>query len=202
MRGMMWLMALGGGIMLSSSGCCGFLRDGSCGRGCGCESCGGCEGDCGQIYGPVRHPRRVYADDCGECASCGTHAHCGACESCGECGDECGGCCQRNFCFHPLRWFGKLFYAGTWCGPCCGNTYWGECVNDPPACHEPCNHDGHWTGRSGCSSCNHGGMQESGNMSPSPDAGPGQDEPSMQPTPAVSARPKATRRAAADNYER
>ena len=77
--------------------------------------------------------------------------------SCGECGDDCGACCQRNFCFHPLRWIGSLFYAGTWCGPSCGNTYWGEGISDPPACHEPCNRGGQWTGRSGCASCNHGG---------------------------------------------
>ena len=31
MRGTMWLMALGCGIILSSSGCCGFLREGGCG---------------------------------------------------------------------------------------------------------------------------------------------------------------------------
>ena len=31
MRGTMWLMALGCGILLSSSGCCGFLRNGGCG---------------------------------------------------------------------------------------------------------------------------------------------------------------------------
>ena len=80
--------------------------------------------------------------------------------------NDCGGCCQRNFCFHPLGWIGSLFYCGTWCGPSCGNTYWGEGISDPPACHEPCSRGGQWTGHGGCASCNHGGMHESGDMSP------------------------------------
>src|SRR5208283_1513673 len=100
MRGSMWLMALGCGLLLSSSGCCGFLQNGGCGRGCGCETCGTCEGECG----PARSPRRerVCADDCGGCATCGSRGGCntcgprGGCNTCGECGDDCGNCCQRN----------------------------------------------------------------------------------------------------------
>ena len=106
------------------------------------QSCGRCEGDCGPTCGPVRRPyrERIYGDDGGGCSSCGARS------SCGECGDDCGCCCQRNFCFQPLRWIGGLFCAGTWCGPSCGNTYWGEAACDPPDACEPCNRAGHWTG--------------------------------------------------------
>ena len=54
MRGSMWLLVLSCGLMLSTSGCCGYGR---CGRGCGCDSCGPCDGNCGPVYGchqPVR----------------------------------------------------------------------------------------------------------------------------------------------------
>ena len=175
MRGSMWLMALGCGILLSSSGCCGFLRDGGCGRGCGYESCGSCESDCGPACGPIRRPsrQRIYGDDCSECG-------------------ECGSCCQRNFCFHPLRSIGKLFSWGTWCGLNCGNSCGGESSD---GC-ESCSHGGPWTGRGGCTSCNHGGVHESSDISPV------QDDPVMEPTPAVKAPTKATRRAPAANYDR
>ena len=189
MRGTMWLMALGCGILLSSSGCCGFLRDG----GCGCQSCGGCEGDCGPVHRPYRE--RVYGDAGGECSSCGPRS------TCSDCGDECGSCCQRNFCFHPLRWIGGLFYAGTWCGPGCGNACRSETINDPPDGCEPCNRAGHWTGRSGCASCNHGGGQESSDASQIPDGATLQDDPVMEPTPAA-APTKATRRAPPAAYDR
>lgn len=202
MRGTMWLIALGCGILLSSSGCCGFMGHGCCGRGGGCESCDSCEGDCGPTCGPARrvHRERVCADDCGECGAC---PHCGVRHGCGECGDECGGgCCQSNFCIHPFRWIGRLFYAGTWCGPSCGGGYWGEAISDPPACHEPCSHDGHWTGHAGCASCNHGGGYETNNMSPVPEGAPVQDDPALEPTPAPKPAMKATRRTPSYNYER
>ncbi len=199
MRGTMWLMALGGGLLLSSSGCCGFLRDGRCGQGCGCEGCDRCDGDCGPTCGPVGRPHRqhIYGDDGGRCGDCG---------NCGSCCDECGTCCQRNFCFHPFRWIGSLFYAGTWCGPSCGNTYWGEGISDPPDCHDPCNRTGQWTGRGGCANCNHGGGYQGGgyqggDMSSLPDGATIQDDPPLEPTPAL-APPKATRRAAPSNYDR
>lgn len=195
MRGTMWLMALGCGILLSSSGCCGFLRQGDCGRGCGCESCRPCDGDCGPTCGPVRRPvrQRIYSDDGDGCGS----GSC--CPSCGKCCDEC--CCQRNFCFHPLRWIGSLFYCGTWCGPCCGSTYWGEGISDPPDCHDPCNRNGHWTGRSGCASCNHGGGYQESDVSPVPDGATLQDDPVLEPTPAP-APTKVGRRPANTNYDR
>jgi len=197
MRGTMWLMTLGCGILLSS-GCCGFLANGSCGGGCGCQRCNSCDGDCGPACGPVRRPyrERASADDCGDCGNCGARG------SCGQCDNECGSCCQQNFCFHPLRWIGSLFYCGTYCGPSCGNTYWCEGINDPPACHEPCNRGGQWTGHTGCASCNHGGMHESGEVSPVLEGAPLQDDPLQEPTPAVKAPTKAMRRPPADSYER
>jgi hypothetical protein len=198
MRGAMWLTALGCAILLSSSGCCGFLRDGGCGRGCG-DSCGGCEGDCG----PVRHPlrERVYSDDCGECSNCGARTACGSCGSCSECGDECGSCCQRNFCFHPFRWIGRLFYCGTWCGPSCGGTYWGESVSDPPDCSDPCTRGGHWTGRTGCANCNHGATHDSGEMSPASDGPTVQEDGVLEPAPPLKTPTKA-RRTPANSYDR
>jgi len=198
MRGTMWLIALGCGILLSSSGCCGFLGSGRCGRGCGSESCGRCEDDCGPTCGPVRRPyrERAESDDCGECDTCGART------SCGRCGDCCGSCCQTNFCFHPFRWIGSLFYCGTWCGPSCGDTYWGEGISDPPACHEPCNRSGQWTGHGGCASCNRGGGYEGGDVSPAPDGVPVENDPALEPTPAPKSPTKATRRAPNDNYQR
>jgi hypothetical protein len=108
-----------------------------------------------------------------------------------------------------LRWIGRLFYAGTWCGPSCGDAYWGEVVSDPPACREPCNRNGQWTGRSGCASCNHDGMRasgemrESGDMTPAPEGATIQEDPLQEPTPAPALAPtKAMRRPAADSYDR
>ena len=64
MRGTMWLMALGCGLLLSSSGCCGFLQNGGCGRGCGCDSCGTCDGECGPV-------RRRFTSAYGGCTAAG-----------------------------------------------------------------------------------------------------------------------------------
>ena len=200
MRGTLWLIALGCGILMSS-GCCGFLGRGGCGRGCGGQSCGQCDDDCGPTCGPVYgvHRERIYSDDCGECGVCPT---CGGRHACDECGGECGRCCQSNFCFHPFRWIGRLFYCGTWCGPSCGEMYWGEGISDPPACHEPCDRDGHWTGHKGCASCNRGGRggeYEGGEMSPVPEGAPVQDD--LEPVPAPKTPTKA-QRAPAGNYDR
>ncbi len=191
MRGTMWLAALGCGILLSS-GCCGFLQNGGCGRGCGYQSSGSCDGDCptcGPAGGPVR--QRIYGNH--DCSTCGDGQ---------SCGESRGSCCQSNFCIHPFRWIGSLFYAGTWCGPSCGNTYWGEAVSDPPACHDPCNRNGQWTGRSGCASCNQGGMRASGNMPAVPEGAMLEDDPQPEPTLAPQAPTKAMRRPAADSYDR
>ena len=125
MRGMMWLMALGGGILLSSSGCCGFLGRGCCGGGCDCESCGRCQADCGPTCGQVRHPcENKFTPTTAKDAVTAGHAR--VVWGVVSATRMRHGCCQRNFCFHPLRWIGRLFYCGTWCGPSCGETYWGE----------------------------------------------------------------------------
>jgi hypothetical protein len=196
MRGTMWLVSLGCAILVSSSGCCGFLRDGGCGRGCGYDSCA----DCGPTCGPIGHPlrQRACADDGDDCSTSGR------CATCGSCGDDCGGCCQRNFCFHPLRWIGRLFYCGTWCGPSCDGTYWGEAVSDPPDCCEPCTRGAHWTGRTGCANCNHGATHESGGETPMLGGQSVEDDGAMEPvpTPAAKAPTKATRRAPPANYDR
>ena len=68
MRGTMWLAALGCGILLSSSGCCGFLQNGGCGRGCGYQSSGACDGDC-PTCGPAGGRQRIYGNY--DCSTCG-----------------------------------------------------------------------------------------------------------------------------------
>ena len=122
--------------------------DSNCGRGCGCESCSPSDGDCGPTCGsaPSSAPRTTHLF---RRRLQLRHVRAARGTSCGACGDDCGSCCQSNFCIHPFRWIGNLFYAGTWCGPRCGNTYWGEGISDPPDCHDPCNRNGQWTGRSG-----------------------------------------------------
>ena len=140
-------------------------------KGCGCESCGPCEGDCGPTCGPVRRPcrERVYADDCG-----GMRQRCGAAAALVAVATvaamNAAVAASATSASIPCGGSEACSIAGTWCGPSCGNTYWGETISDPPDCHEPCNRGGHWTGRSGCASCNHGGMHESGDMSPVPEA--------------------------------
>jgi len=189
MRGTMWLTALGFAILLSSSGCCGFLQNG----GCGCQSCGRCDGDSGPARRPYRE--RIYGDDGSQSSNCPT------CGSCGQCGDDCGSCCQRNFCFHPLRWIGGLFSSCTWCGPSCCNVYGGEMISDPPDCCDPCNRAGHWTGHGRNAIGNPVGEYEGGDVSPIPDGATLQDDPVMEPVP-TKAPTKATRRVPASDYDR
>ena len=110
---------LGCGILLSSSGCCGFLGNGCGGGGCGCRAC---DSDCGSACACRRPVRQQSCDD--DCGSCGPSSNCGGCRckmrTCGNSCDCCGSCCERNFCFHPFRWLGNLFCRDTWCGPTCG----------------------------------------------------------------------------------
>ena len=118
MRGSMWLLTLGCGLMLSASGCCGGYMHGGCG-GCGCDTC--C--DSGPIYGRRPVAQRGCGDDCGTCQ-----------DNCDSCCDTCDGCCQRNFCFHPLRWLGNALFVNTWCGPRCGSGYCGGCGESSGCC--------------------------------------------------------------------
>lgn len=61
-----------------------------------------------------------------------------------------GQCCAPDdfFCQGPL---GYLRYMFT-CGSGCGDYYVDEWVSDPPACADPCDHQGNWTGYSDCCS--------------------------------------------------
>jgi hypothetical protein len=42
----------------------------------------------------------------------------------------------------------SIFKANTWCGPSCGERYWGDFYSDPPECHDPCDTCGNYVGRS------------------------------------------------------
>ena len=44
-----------------------------------------------------------------------------------------------------------------WCGPNCGQRYWGDFYGDPPDCWDPCDGHGNYTGGCGCQTC--GGVQ-------------------------------------------
>jgi hypothetical protein len=125
-------------------GCGGALKCGSgCATGspyafmkydCACETCGpsGCGGctSCGDVC------------TCGKQVGCGDHCSCGGagCAACGGCTlyrtESCK--CGPLPC---LRWIGAwLDCAG------CGECYWNEWYNDPPACAEPCDCYGNWAG--------------------------------------------------------
>lgn len=83
-------------------------------------------------------------DDCGE----------GACsEPCGTaCGpDPCAACCPPR---GPLTWLFALLSHG-YCGPSCGEVWWGDWHGAPPDCNDPCDRCGEYTGRGvpACDSC-------------------------------------------------
>lgn len=150
MRGSNWLLALGCGLLLSASGCCGYQCGGGCGG--GCNECGTCAGG-GPIYG-----RRPLSQ-----AACGEDCCSGPCDNCG-CDDG----CQRNFCFHPFRWIGGLFYSNTWCGSCgggcgCGNGCDGGYASQGAGGYSGGSsggysegYSGYASGRPGCKNCNRG----------------------------------------------
>jgi hypothetical protein len=95
----------------------------------------------------------MAGNDCNSCGcdSCGGNS-CG-CDSCG--GNSCGdGCCGRCWYRGPLSCFFAFFSRGYWCGPNCGERYWGDFYGDPPDCEDPCDCHGNYTG--GCRSCNGG----------------------------------------------
>ena len=186
MRGSAWLLALGCGLMLSASGCCGNMN----GCGCGGNTCGDCGGECGPGY---RRPLRQA--NCGE-DCCGPTRN--VCDSCGC--DNCNGCCERNFCFHPLRWLGSAFWSNTYSGGCCGG---GSGCDGGCGCSggdggyydggsTSQGSSGYTTGRPGCKNCNRGGSSYDGEMSAPADGEmvPGGATP--QPTPAPP--PKTSRR--------
>jgi hypothetical protein len=179
----MWLLALGCGLLLTASGCCGYSH----GCGCGSDMCGACGNDCGPIYRQRPLVQRGCGDDCDSCAPCrgGCNSSCGGCDSC--CDDG----CQRNFCFHPFRWVGNLFCADSWCGPRCGGETCGGCDGSGA---ELGGQYGYTAPRRGCSNCNHGGAAyDGGDMSAAPDGEVMQGEASPEPTPAP-ASSKTSRR--------
>jgi hypothetical protein len=45
-----------------------------------------------------------------------------------------------------------LFMPNTWCGPSCGERYWGDFYTDPPDCEDPCDNSGNYSG-GGCHHC-------------------------------------------------
>ena len=187
MRGSNWLLALGCGLLLSASGCCGYQCGGGCGG--GCNECGTCAGG-GPIYG-----RRPLSQ-----AACGEDCCSGPCDNCG-CDDG----CQRNFCFHPFRWIGGLFYSNTWCGSCgggcgCGNGCDGGYASQGAGGYSGGSsggysegYSGYASGRPGCKNCNRGvPAYDGGDMSAAPDGEVMQGEASPSPTPAPP--PKTSRR--------
>ena len=60
------------------------------------------------------------------------------------------GCWYRG----PLSCLFALFGRGFWCGPNCGERYWGDFYGDPPDCEDPCDCHGNYAG--GCRSCGGG----------------------------------------------
>jgi hypothetical protein len=180
MRGSMWLLALGCGLMLSSSGCCGGM--GGCGR--GCNSCGDCC-DSGPVY--RRPARQSCGDDCGNCGGCQ--------DSCDPC---CNDCCQRNFCFHPFRALGRLLFIDSWCGPRCGGCCGDPCDSCGGSGSAPTmggQYGGYSSGRPGCKSCNHGSTAyDSGEMSGPADGEVMEGGSSQEPTPAPQTTNKTSRR--------
>jgi hypothetical protein len=171
MRGSLWLLALGCGLMLSASGCCGYM--GGCGH-CG-DTCGGCGG------GPVYHRpvRQACGDDCGSCGPCQN-----------DCDPCCGNCCQRNFCFHPFRALSRLLFVDSWCGSRCGGC--GSCGDTCDSCGSGGSAPsmggqyGYTSApRPGCKNCNRGGNSyENAEMSSAPDGDVMEGDASPEPTPA------------------
>lgn len=106
---------------------------------------------CGILHGVAYQPL----------GPCGPMAGGGACgQVCGEvgCGEMgCGevDCCEPNCCepcrgpyrpFAGLACFVDLFRPVTWCGPVCGERYWGDFYGDPPQCWDPCDPCGNYVG--------------------------------------------------------
>ena len=131
-----WVSApFGPGTVCDSSGC---------GGACGATACGPTA--CASACQPV-------CDDCG--MACG-----GACSepcetACGQCaGASCAACCPPS---GPLTWLFVLLSQG-YCGPSCGEVWWGDWHGAPPDCSDPCNRCGEYTGRGApaCESCGTG----------------------------------------------
>jgi hypothetical protein len=155
------LLAAGAGCGVNQSYCC--HPCGGCG-GCGCcgDECGGC---CGSGCAPCA-PHRAVVAGCDDGCGCGCTKPCGAvgcrtcspCSPCGDCccdpcADPCGNCCYaRPWYRGPLSCLFALFTPNCWCGPSCGQRYWGDFYSDPPDCCDPCDRCGNYAG-CGCHNC-------------------------------------------------
>jgi len=64
-------------------------------------------------------------------------------ESCGVAG--CGSCAGASAACGS-RYLADCATRALTCGSGCGEVYWGEWANDPPACKDPCDDCGNWTG--------------------------------------------------------
>ena len=122
-------------------------------RGCSdCDECG--DGECG------RPCRRACGRTCGP--------------NCDSCSDSCGvpvaipvpiraatvatavpGIAGRSVASSPCS------RRGCWCGPNCGERYWGDFYSDPPDCEDPCDCYGNYAG-GGCRSCGGGYLTVAG----------------------------------------
>ena len=160
--------------MLSASTGCGLYQAVFCGRSCGgrcgCSSgycgdeCGdNCGPTCGRPVRPACTPRRAVVADCdegcdGDCARPCHKTSCGSCAPCSDpCSDPCGdGCCGRPWHRGPLSCLFALFAPNCWCGPSCGERYWGDFYSDAPACEDPCDNYGNYSG-GGCHNCGSSG---------------------------------------------
>jgi hypothetical protein len=107
--------------------------------GIGCASRLGCGDDCRQ-----KSPYAGMKYQC-PCETCGPEfcQHCGAQD--GACGDQvqCGSGCDGGKCDGRLcrRLWSAMFHCTG-----CGELYWNEWINDPPACVEPCDCYGNYIG--------------------------------------------------------
>ncbi len=210
------LFAFLAGMLTAGSGC-GLCQSVFCYHPCGGCGCGGCGNECDDCCAPACRPAchpvraacapcRTAAADCDDGCDCGCARPCHkvACRSsspCGDCGcdpcaDPCGnGCCYaRPWYRGPLSCLFALFTPNCYCGPSCGERYWGDFYSDPPACWDPCDQSGNYTG-GGCHSCGgshptraHGGYIDDGapvadGMEFAPQSS-GMTNPAQKPTPA------------------
>jgi hypothetical protein len=164
------------GMMTASTGC-GLFQSIFCYRPCGghgsrggCDPCScseGCDDGCGPVSGPSCRPvrtgyvpaRRAVVADCDDDCDvpCGKPCRTANCRTCDPCADPCGsGSCGRVWHRGPLSCLFALMSPNNWCGPSCGQRYWGDFYSDPPACHDPCDCYGNYNS-SGCRSCGCGG---------------------------------------------
>jgi hypothetical protein len=102
--------------------------------------CGVCQAIVHDPFGPGTHcvgprcgPGPMLAEPCED--------------PCGECGaPACA--CRCRLVRGPLSFVFALFTAGSYrgCWGGCGERYWGDWYGDPPACCDPCDCNGHFTG--------------------------------------------------------